>query len=135
MPARVIGGTVIRRRLKLIRRNVLAEMARELDDAADDLLTRARTLAPQLTGALIASGKIKKRRARQAVSRTIWFDCPYAVVRHEDVYNLGPISSRKSSPEGPIGRKYLSRPFERHAPRYRDNLANAVNRAMRQSLR
>ena len=133
MPVR--GGDVIRRRLRLIRRNVKAEVARELDDVADDLLTRARGLAPQLEGDLIGSGIIKKRRAREAVSRTIFFDSPYAVVRHEDFYNLGPVSSVKASPDGPIGRKYLSRPFEANHPRYVKEIGRAVDRAIRQSLR
>lgn len=131
----VHGGAAIRRRMRLIRRNVKAEVVRELDDAADDLLLRARGLAPQLSGDLIASGIIKKRRAREAVSRTIFFDSPYAVVRHEDVYNLGPISSVKASPDGPIGRKYLSRPFEANRRRYEEGIRDAMRRAMRQSLR
>lgn len=134
MPA-VKGADVIRRRLRLIRRNVKAEVAAQLDDSADDLLTRARGLAPQLEGDLIASGIIKKRRFREAVSRTIFFDSPYAVVRHEDFYNLGPVSSVKASPDGPVGRKYLSRPYEANHPRYVKEIGAAVNRAIRQSLR
>lgn len=133
MPVR--GGDAIRRRLKTIRRNVRREVAFALDDASDDLLSRARQLSPQLTGFLIGSGIIAKRRAREVIGRTIFFDAPYAVVRHEDVYNLGPISSQKSSPDGPIGRKYLSRPFEKHNPRYQREIRDAIERGIRLSLR
>lgn len=135
MPRNVHGAAVIKRRLRLIARNVRDEVRTALDEAAEDLLFRARLLAPQLEGELIDSGKIARHRSRGVEARTISFGTPYAVVRHEDFYNLGPISSVKSSADGPVGRKYLSRPFERHSPRYFEEIGDAVERGIRQSLR
>lgn len=128
------GAKVISRRMRLITRNVKAEVVVALDDAADDLLSRARQLAPQLTGELIGSGDVRKRRATEVISREVFFRAPYAVVRHEDHYNLGPISSLKSSPDGPVGRKYLSRPLEIHRRRYVGEIGAAVRRGLRASL-
>ena len=126
---------MIRKRLRLIVRNVRDEVAQQLDEAAEDLLLRARQLAPQLSGELIGSGDIARRQSRDIVSRTIFFDSPYAVRRHEDFYSLGPISSIKSSPDGSIGRKFLQRPFEAHRDRYQRQIAHGLQRALRQSLR
>lgn len=131
----VHGGSAIRRRLRVIVRNVRAEVAEQLDQAAEDLLLRARQLAPQLSGELIDAGDIAGRQTRDVVSRTIFFDSLYAVVRHENVYNLGPISSVKSSPDGPIGRKFLQRPFETHRERYQRDIVHGLRRALLQSLR
>lgn len=131
----VHGKAVIVRRMRLIVRNVKEEVEVALDEAAEDLRGRANALAPQLSGDLILSAEIKAHDTKTLSSRTIYYDSPYAVVRHEDFYNLGPISSVKKSPDGPIGRKYLSRAFERHNPRYQTELGNAVNRGMRQSVR
>ncbi len=121
--------------MRLIVRNVRAEVAQALDEASEDLLSRGRQLAPQLSGQLIASGAITGRRTRDVVSRIVFFEAPYAVVRHEDFYNLGPISSVKSSPDGPIGRKYLQRPFEAHSGTYQKMIGAAVRRGIRLSLR
>lgn len=129
------GAAAISRRLKIIERNARREMLQALDDAADDLLSRARQLAPQLSGDLIDSGHIRKRGSKHLVSRTIVFDECYAVRRHEDYYQLGPISATKSSPDGPIGRKFLERPFDMHKDRYYEEQGKAVARALRQSLR
>jgi len=121
--------------MRLIVRNVRAEAIVALDAAAEDLLSRAQQLAPQLSGEMIGSGDIKRRGRKDLVSRTIYFTSPYAVRRHEDFYNLGPISSMKTSPDGPVGRKYLSRPFEAHRDRYHREIGHAMRRALRQSLR
>jgi hypothetical protein len=131
----VTGGAAIKRRLRVISRNVHAEMGVRLDQAAKDLLSRARGLAPQLSGELIGDGDILRRGNKTVHRRVVFFDSPYAVVRHEDVYNLGPISSIKSSPDGAIGRKFLSRPFERQSKNYEKSIAAGVRLALRQSVR
>jgi len=129
------GAKVIKRRMRLIVRNVRDEISEALDEAAEDLRGRSQGLAPQLEGDLIGSAEIKSHRKKNLESRKIFYDSPYAVVRHEDFYNLGPVSSVKKSPDGPIGRKYLSRPFDRNKARYKDELANAMRRGIRQSMR
>jgi hypothetical protein len=132
---RVLGADVVKRRMKLITRNVRREVGVRLDQSAKDLLLRARGLSPQLEGFLIGAGDILKRGNRNVVKRIVFFDSPYAVIRHEDVYNLGPISSLKKSPDGPIGRKFLSRPFQAQGPRYIREIGEGVNLALRQSVR
>lgn len=131
----VTGGAVVRRRMRAMVKNVKAEVSEAMDNAAEDLLSRGRQLAPQLTGELIGSGGIRKRRATDIISREVFFAAPYAVVRHEDFYNLGPISSVKRSTDGPVGRKYLSRPLEIHRARYHREVRDAMRRGIRLSLR
>lgn len=131
----VTGGEVIGRRLRLIRRNATRAVAVGLDFAADDLRRRAEGLAPQLEGFLIASADIQRRGNQNAQRRVVFFDTPYAVRMHEDFYNLGPVSSVKSSPDGPIGRKYLERPFRARVGAYQEAIANAVRKSLRQSVR
>lgn len=121
--------------MRIIVRNVQKEAAVALDDAADDLLARAQQLAPQFSGELIDSGVIKRRGSPGLVARSVLFTACHAVRRHEDFYSLGPISALKSSPDGPIGRKYLSRPFWLHRDRYHKEIGRAMSRAMRQSVR
>lgn len=131
----VHGGPEIQRRMRIIVRNVRKAVAVALDDAADDLLARAQQLAPQLEGDLIESGIIKKRGSLDVLRRWVVFTACHAVRRHEDFYSLGPISALKSSPDGPIGRKYLSRPFWLHKDRYHKEIERAMSGALRQSVR
>lgn len=135
MAEAVRGADVIKRRFRIISRNVHREAAVRLTQNARDLLSRARGLAPQLESDLIESGDIQRRASQGLHRRWVFFDSPYAVVRHEDFYNLGPTSSAKRSPDGPIGRKFLSRPLEAQADNYVDNLDEGVNLAIRQSVR
>lgn len=132
---KVQGGDVAKRRMRIIARNVHKEVVVRLDRSAVDLLSRARGLAPQLEGFLILSAHIIRRGNQHTAKRIIVFDSPYAVVRHEDTYNLGPISSQKSSPDGFIGRKFLSRPFEQHSAFYVNDIGKGVALALRQSVR
>ncbi len=134
MPAK--GEKQIRKRLRIAARNAQAAMDQSIQDSAEDLLSRARVMAPQLSGDLILSGDIRKTRgAGGATGRIVFFDEPYAVIRHEDVYNLGPISRTKSSPDGPIGRKYLERPFRNHQARYVKDARDAVLASLRRTFR
>lgn len=135
MPARVLGGRVVKQRMKLIARNVHREMGVRIDQNALDLLGRARGLAPQLDADLILSGDVVRRGNQSVHKRVVFFDSPYAVRRHEDRYKLGPVSSVKQSPDGPIGRKYLSRPLKRQQRHYIKHLKEGVKLALRQSLR
>lgn len=88
----------------------------ELDNQAQTLRGRAVAVAPELTRTLILSSKVTKRDSSTRAVRVVSFDTPYAVIRHEDFYNLGPISSVKSpTQDGPPGRKFLERPFRNMA--------------------
>lgn len=131
----VSGATVIRKRFKTIVRNVRAGAAVNVQHVAEDIVERSNLMAPQLSGEMIGTAKIKPRDRRDVISRTIFYDSPYAVRRHEDFYNLGPISSLKQSPDGPVGRKYLQTPFEKHRDRYIRQIGNGVRDDVRRSLR
>ncbi len=132
---RLGGLALVKKRMKVVGRNVHREIAKRLDQNAEDLLTRARGLAPQLTSELILSGDIIRRGTKTTAKRIIFFDSEYAVVRHEDVYNLGPISSLKRSPDGRIGRKFLSRPHRAQFNAYKENIAKGIRLALSQSTR
>jgi len=122
--------------MRLLARNAKGAMEQSIQDSAEDLLSRARVMAPQLSGDLILSGGIRKAPSiGGAVGRIVFFDEPYAVIRHEDTYNLGPISRTKSSPDGPIGRKYLQQPYDNHKARYIRDARNAVAKSFRRTLR
>jgi hypothetical protein len=131
----VTGNEVIGRRLRLIRRNAVRAVAVGLDFAADDLRQRAEGLAPQLEGFLIGSAAIQRRGNQNAQKRVVFFDTPYAVRMHEDTYNLGPVSRLKQSPDGPIGRKYLERPFRAQVAGYNRAIAETIRKSLRQSVR
>lgn len=95
---------------------------------ARELLKRARAVAPRLTGRLEDSGKVVE--VTQGKNRIAWgvtFDTPYAVIRHEDFYNLGPVSQLKPpTQDGAVGRKFLARPFINMAPQILAKVSDAV---------
>jgi hypothetical protein len=112
-----------------------------MDDVANDLLDRAIALAPQLSGDLVNDALVRRLDTRNRFARAVEFGPPgsastaYAKVRHEEFYNLGPISSVKpGTADGAVGRKYLERPFNRHARRYIEEVGRAVERSLRRSL-
>lgn len=105
---RVLAGTV---------RDAEELIEAVLDQGARQIHGRAVALSPELTRALILSSRVTRTRHRGRSTRAISFDTDYAVVMHEAYYNLGPISSRKApTQDGPPGRKYLERPFNRVVP-------------------
>jgi hypothetical protein len=112
-----------------------------MDDVANDLLDRSLALAPQLSGDLVNDALVRKLDTRTRFARAVEYGPPgsgstaYAKVRHEDFYNLGPISSLKpGTSDGAVGRKYLELPFNRHAQRYIEEVGRAVERSLRRSL-
>ncbi len=108
------GEKALRRRLALLVERLPIATAIRLDNAAQLIRGRAVAIAPELTRKLILSSKVTKRDSQNRAIRVVSFDTDYAVVRHEDFYELGPISSAKSpTQDGPPGRKYLERPFKK----------------------
>jgi hypothetical protein len=107
-----------------------------MDLVAADLLERAANLAPILTGDLIKSGSVRGRTTARTISRTVGFGTDHAVFTHEGIYNLGPESRRKPSTEdGPVGRKYLVRPYRRHVARYQRFIATRLRRDVLEKAR
>jgi hypothetical protein len=122
--------------MRAIQRNVREAAAQQSDENADDLLTRARAMAPQLSGEMMEDSQVIGRDRKDSVLRTVVFSSVYAVRRHEDIYNLGPVSTAKSpSPDGPVGRKYLESPFNNNIQRYMKLVGTAVSKAIRMSVR
>lgn len=110
--------------------DALVEM---IDDNAHDMLGRAQDLSPQLTGDHINSGTVS---APSKFVRVVTFSQPYSVRLHEGRYRLGPISSSKPSTEdGPVGRKYMQRPFDKHNKRWIREQGEAITGAIRRAVR
>ena len=110
---RVKGAAEVKRRFRKLPREIFGAVDEVLENDALELLGRGNALVPELTRDLLLSGNIETKRRGGSVQFVIFYDEPYAVRRHEDEYNLGPVSSVKSgTQDGPVGRKYLSRPFE-----------------------
>ena len=129
----VRGRKELEKRFAVIKRNVEEAVEQQLDDNADDLLNRSNGLSPQLTGAHINSGKVHRP---SAFVRIVAYDKPYAVFLHESRYRLGPVSRLKpGTPDGRVGRRYLSRPYEKRKKIYTDLIGKAVVKAVNQSVR
>ncbi len=110
---KVKGGKKIGRRFRKLPREIFAEVDATLENDALELLGRANALVPELERPLLLSGGIDSQKSSAKLTFAISYDTPYAIIRHEDEYELGPISAGKSgTQDGPVGRKYLSRPFE-----------------------
>ncbi len=106
------GDKTLRKRIAFMIDKTPLAMAIKLDDQANRLRGRAVAIAPELTRKLILSSRVTKTDSKARAIRVVSFDTDYAVVRHEDFYELGPISSAKApTQDGPPGRKYLERPF------------------------
>lgn len=136
MDAHVLGADLIERRLLALVTSHRSGVPRDMDLIAADLLSRAADLCPVLTGDLIRSGRVAGNTTTagsgSVVRRTVSFGTKYAVWIHEAHYNLGPVSRRKSGTEdGPVGRKFLERPFRKHADRYKAFLARGVEQRNR----
>jgi hypothetical protein len=64
-------------------------------------------------------------------------DFNYAIWTHEENYNLGEGSQKKSGGSGmsgksyPVGNKYLTRPFEGEAPAYRDLIEQEIKDSLK----
>lgn len=134
---RVTGADVIRKRLRKIVRNVGDAVAEEMDDVASELLTASRDQAPQLTGEMIRTAKIKRSNARRAgrFVRTVKYTEEYAPIQHEKRHHPGPVTAARLGDTYGIAIKFLSHPFgmmKRTIPR---RLARVVEKAIRQSVR
>jgi len=135
----VRGGAVIRRRMKIIQRNVRDAVSKQMDDIADDLLLRSNLLCKIDEGDLIGSSGIAHRNSRDTFIRVVYYDTPYAERQHEctEMGNGPKTALRPASPlgDGKPGRKWLSRPYKRHESRYIKEIGKAVQTALRESVR
>jgi hypothetical protein len=131
--AAVTGGALIRARLAFIRRAVDDAIAQGMDDFADDVLSMSRDLAPQLTGLMIRTSGVSKSDSRSLgrFRRSIFYEQPYAVWQHEEVFNPGPITSAKPG----AGPKFLTRALNFHRLRGQKAIGRRIQRTLRTVLR
>lgn len=110
MPVR--GGRRTRRVLRAFAKGVGLESKVLVDNRSRELLGRSGALVPELTRRLLLSGRITQRSRRGSELAVVSYDTPYAVIRHEDFYQPGPITgSKAATQDGAPGRKYLQRPY------------------------
>jgi hypothetical protein len=121
----------LQRRLDRIIAEQAPAVTRAMNLVAADLLERSANLAPILRGDLIRSGRITKAGSRKnLIRRQVTYGTDHAVFTHEGSYQLGPVSRLKpATQDGPVGRKYLDRPFRKHSARYREFVIAASKRA------
>lgn len=116
---KVLGAGLIKLKLTKLSKVTRAKLPHGMNMISADLLQRSADLAPILSGDLIRSGDVKSEDRGGVFKRLVTYGTDHAIFTHEGEYNLGPISSQKPpSSDGPIGRKYLVRPFDIHRRRY-----------------
>lgn len=126
---RLKGKQKLDRKLANMARRVESVLEGELDDAAQEIRARSIAVVPEKTRKLLLSSGV----ARAKLARAVFYDTDYAAIVHEDFYQLGPLSANKAPTEdGPVGRKYLERPFNNIRARLvRKDFPRAILRAIR----
>lgn len=113
-------------------KDVIDVLAKAIDDSAEDLLTKAKGLAPKLTGDLEGSGTkdpIVVDSGKREISVEIGFHKVYAARRHEEVYKPGPITRGKPVVDGMRpGRKYLEKPLRKYRKKYPEMWAEEIRK-------
>jgi hypothetical protein len=110
---------------------------RAMNAVSKDLLRRAQAITPELTGALVTSGRIDKRITDKLAVFVVSFGAEgpsqdYAFRVHETHQPPGGfITAQKSGEEGRAGRKFLFRPLQNNRDRYLQDIADGVQRAIR----
>lgn len=134
----VTGTALIKKRLKLIDRNVAHATMQELDDIAEDLLNMSRDEAPRDTDKMIGTADTDSEDRRRAGSfkRSVFYKMEYAIYQHELVFRPGEKTQRYLGGSSPgIGRYFLSMPFLKIKPTVRPRLAKVIRKAIAQSVR
>ena len=135
---KLIGADKVRANLSKAVKSSSKAAEEGTQQAARDLLARAKELAPILTGDLIKSGQVVET-GRRRKKFTVSFGTGHAVFAHEEISpaggrGLGPLSRVKEesnrSPDGPVGGHFLSRPFKRRLPAYLKGIQKAAERGL-----
>lgn len=103
----------------------------------EHVISRAAVNAPILSGDLRAAltgfidgvpiSQAKPNPKADKIEGKVVDTMAYALRMHEDFYNLGPISSiQPDTPEGGVGRKYISRVVQYHLAKYEQGLQQVV---------
>ena len=131
------GGDAIRRRMKLLTRNVREDVSQTLDDLADELLTDARNKAPVLTGLLTASSRTDSTdmRLQGRMVRKVRFFAPYAKYQDKYPHWPGPGTAAKLGSGFGVAQGFLTKTQRAFKPEVMRRLKASVERAIRQTLR
>lgn len=98
---------------------------------AQFLLTRMRANAPILDGDLRKGLFFEIDVKPKHIEITFGGTEPYTLRRHEEMYHLGPVSLRQpGTPEGGVGRKFMTRVLTRWEKEIADLLVKAILDAM-----
>ncbi len=121
----------LQRRLERIIKQTGPAAVRAMNLISADLLERSANVAPILRGDLIRSARITKAGStKNRIRRQVSYGTDHAIFTHEGSYQLGPVSRLKpATQDGPVGRKYLARPFNIHSARYSAFVRGAAKRA------
>lgn len=120
----VVGVKKANRNLERIQAAIFEAMKDQNQENAEELLSDASDLAPQLSGDLIESGKVTAFNRKAQFIRIVSFDTPYAIRWHEDKFIPGEITRTKPG----AGRKYLSRAYNKKRKKFEQRIGKAVNR-------
>ena len=102
----LLGRQIVRRRMNVIRRNVREAISVEMNDIGDEILSRSRDLAPQLTGAMQSSSLVLSRDDQTTFVRIIAWQLPRGATRPYQVYQHQGIGGTETT----IGRAFIPGP-------------------------
>ena len=134
--AAVEGGAAIRRRLRIISKNVGRFIDDEMDDIAQEILAESRKLAPQDTGKMISTAGWDKDDTLESFRRSVFYKEDYAPIQHEGLIRGRPIQPGPGTRSKPgAGRKFLQRAYNAKVRDIPRRVGKAVERGLRVSLR
>lgn len=99
-----------------------------VNEVAEDLLSASQKLAPLDEGGLMESGNVDKAvNLSGSIKASVGYNKEYALRMHEDFYQLGDTSARKSGFDGmQVGRKYLEQPLTIYGVKYIEYLTERM---------
>ena len=127
----LLGKEIVKRRLRIIQRNVNEAVEQSMDDLATDIHSLSNDLAPQLTGEMIRQSGTDSDDSGTRFRRSVFYSLAYAIWQHEEVFNPGPITAGKPG----AGRKFLQRAFDRNVQKGIQDVGRAIGRSLRITLR
>lgn len=111
---------------KQVEAKIKAAAVRGVSDATEALLQDANQTAPHAKGPLRGSGTATVDASK--IVGAVAYDTPYAIRQHEDTRLQHPDPTNPTS--NPRGRsKWLELTLRENAPRYKDDIANAIKQA------
>ncbi|MBU9714420.1 hypothetical protein [Evansella tamaricis] len=101
-----------------------AKLIEGMTENAEDLLSVSQQLAPLEEGGLMESGSIEQpQKVGNEIQAKVGYSKEYALRRHEDIYQLGPVSAKKPKVDGMhVGRKFLEKPSKKYGEMYSERL-------------